>query len=96
MGRLVPDFFLFFKKALYEVKVHGVKVGPEPQDPRPWDPDIGDRDPPQSLKAGPRTPLKFKNGTPSPFLNEFIFFRIFGQFFSYLIFLSFLNKTQQK
>ena len=34
---------------------HGVKVGPGPRDP-----------PPQSLKVGPRTPLKFKNGTPGP------------------------------
>ena len=35
----------------------------------PWDP--------QSLKVGPVTPLKFKSRTPSPFFNEFIFFRIF-------------------
>ena len=33
---------------------HGVKVGP------------GLRDPPQSLKVGPGTPLKFKSGTPGP------------------------------
>ena len=33
---------------------HGVKVGPGP------------RDPPQSLKVGPGTPLKFKSGTPGP------------------------------
>ena len=33
---------------------HGVKVGPRT------------RDPPQSLKAGPGTPLKFKSGTPGP------------------------------
>ena len=33
---------------------HGVKVGP------------GLRDPPQSLKVGPWTPLKFKSGTPRP------------------------------
>ena len=31
---------------------HGVKVGPGP------------RDPPQSLKVGPGTTLKFKSGTP--------------------------------
>ena len=58
---------------------HGVKVGPGP------------RDPPQSLKVGPGTPLKFKSGTPgppskfksgtpSPFFNEFILFRIFNVF----------------
>ena len=35
---------------------HGVKVGPGPRDPR-----IRDRDPPQSLKVGPGTPLKFKS-----------------------------------
>ena len=35
---------------------HGVKVGPGP----------GTRDPPQSLKVGHRTPLKFKSGTPGP------------------------------
>ena len=33
---------------------HGVKVGPGP------------RDPPQSLKVGPGTPLKFKSGTLGP------------------------------
>ena len=38
---------------------HGVKVGPGPQDP-------GTRDPPQSLKVGPGTPLKCKSGTPGP------------------------------
>ena len=36
---------------------HGVKVGPGP------------RDPPQSLKVGPGTPLKFKSGTPDPLQN---------------------------
>ena len=30
-----------------------------PQDPGTWDPG-----PPQSLKVGPGTPLKFKSGTP--------------------------------
>ena len=46
---------------------YGVKVGPEPQD---WGPrDLGTLgpgtwDPPQSLKVGPGTPLKFKIGTP--------------------------------
>ena len=69
---------------------HGVKVGPGPQDP-------GTRDPPQSLKVGPGTPLKFKSGTPgppskfksgtpSPFFNEFIFFRIFNRFLSLCLF----------
>ena len=38
---------------------HGVKVGPGPQDP-------GTRDPPQSLRVGPGTPLKCKSGTPGP------------------------------
>ena len=33
---------------------HGVKVGP------------GSRDPPQNLKVGPGTPLKFKSRTPGP------------------------------
>ena len=65
---------------------------------------LGTWDPPQSLKVGHRTPLKFKrgtpgptskfkNGTPSPFFNEFIFFRIFHRFF---IFVSFLNKIYTK
>ena len=40
---------------------HGVKVGPRPQDPEPRD--TGTRDPPQSLKVGPGTHLKFKSGT---------------------------------
>ena len=64
---------------------HGVKVGPGP------------RDPPQSLKVGPGTPLKFKSGTPgppskfksgtpSPFFNEFILFRIFNRFLSLCLF----------
>ena len=39
--------------------MHGVKVGPEPWDTGSWDP-------PQSLKVGPGTPLKFKSGTPGP------------------------------
>ena len=26
IGRLVPDFFFFFKKALYEVKVSGPQI----------------------------------------------------------------------
>ena len=25
VGRLVPDFFLFFKKALYDIKVSGLQ-----------------------------------------------------------------------
>ena len=37
---------------------HGVKVGPGPQDLGPRDPGHGTWDPPQSLKVGPRTPLK--------------------------------------
>ena len=44
---------------------HGVKVGPEPQEPGPLD--LG---PPQSLKLGSGTPLKFKSGTPGP-LSKF-------------------------
>ena len=43
---------------------HGVKVGPGPRDPGPWDPRT--RDPPQTLKVGPGTPLKFKSGTAGP------------------------------
>ena len=43
----------------HKIPGHGVKVGPGPQDP-------GNRDPPQSLKVGPGTPLKFKSGTPGP------------------------------
>ena len=38
---------------------HGVKVGPGPRD-------LGTRDPPQSLKVGPGTLLKFKSGTLGP------------------------------
>ena len=34
----------------------GLKVGPGPQDPGP----------PQSLRVGSGTPLKFKSGTPGP------------------------------
>ena len=76
---------------------HGVKVGPGPGVPGP-------RDTPQSLKVGPGTPLKFKSETPgrpsrfkrrtpSPFFNEFIFFRIFHRFY---IFVSSLNKIYAK
>ena len=36
-----------------------IKVGPGPRNAGP-----GTRDPPQSLKVGPGTPLKFKSGTP--------------------------------
>ena len=38
-----------------------MKVGPRPQDPGTRDPG-----PPQSLKVGPGTPLKFKSGIPGP------------------------------
>ena len=43
---------------------HGVKVGPGPRDLGKLG--YGTRDPPQSLKLGPGTPLKFKSGTPGP------------------------------
>ena len=43
---------------------HGVKIGPGPRDPGSRD--SGTRDPPQSLKVGTGTPLKFKSGTPGP------------------------------
>ena len=43
-------------------KRHVVKVGQGPRNPGPRD--SGTRDPPQSLKVGPGTPLKFKSGTP--------------------------------
>ena len=77
----------------------------------------GTRDPPQSLKMGLRTPLKFKSGTPgqpskfesgtlgpptkfkigtpSSLFNEFIFFRIFFAFFTYLFLCVFLNKIKK-
>ena len=42
-------------------------MGPGPRDPGP--PDAGTRYPPQSLKMGPGTPLKFKRGTPGPLQN---------------------------
>ena len=38
---------------------HGVKLRSGSWDPGPWDP-------PQSLKVGPLTPLKFKSGIPGP------------------------------
>ena len=46
-------------------------MGPGPRDPGPLDPGTrdrgpGNRDPLQSLKVGPRTPLKFKSETPGP------------------------------
>ena len=43
----------------------------------------------------PGPPSKFKSGTPSPFFNEFIFFRIFFHFFHLFIFVYFLNKMQK-
>ena len=66
---------------------------------RTWDPGPqvpGTWDPPQCLKVGTGTPLKFKSGTPgpptkfksgtpSPLFNEFIFFQnIYSFFFTYL------------
>ena len=62
---------------------HSVKVGAGPRDP-------GTRDPPQSLKVGPGTPLKFKSGTPH-FFNEFIFFRIFLRLFLLIYFCVFFK-----
>ena len=66
-----------------------------PRDSGPWDP--GTREPPQSLKVGPGTPLKFKSetlgppskfksGTPSPFFNKFIFSEYFIVFLSFSLF----------
>ena len=49
----------------YKVR-HGVKVGPGSRDPGAWAPGIRDPEPPQSLKVGPGTPLKFKSETPGP------------------------------
>ena len=43
---------------------HGVKVGRGLHDLGSWD--SGTRDPPQSLKVGPGTSLKFKRGMPGP------------------------------
>ena len=45
---------------------HGVKVGPGPWDPGPRNPGTRDPGPPQNLKVGPGTLLKFKSGTPGP------------------------------
>ena len=77
------------RSCLRKKKRYGVKVGPGPRDPEP--PDPGTWDPPQSLKAGPGTllkfksgtsgpPSKFKSGTPSPFFSEFIFSEYFTVF----------------
>ena len=57
-------FYIFFLQKLTCTKRHGVKVGPRHWDPVPRDP--GTREPPQSLKVGPGTPLKFKSGTQDP------------------------------
>ena len=43
---------------------HGVKVVPGPWDLGPWELGPGTRDPTESLKVGPGTPLKFKSRTP--------------------------------
>ena len=70
-------------------------MGPGPREPGTSGPRA--RDPPQNLKVGPGTPLKFKSGTPgppskfksgilTPFFNEFIFFRIFNRFLSLCLF----------
>ena len=60
----------FGEKKLHHPKVprerHGVKVGAEPRD-------FETRD--------PGSPSMFKSGTPSSFLNEFIFFRTFHVLF---------------
>ena len=51
--------------------------------------------PPSKFKSGtPRHPSKLKSETSLSFFNEFIFLRTFYLFFTYLILLSFLNKTQ--
>ena len=64
----VPCFLLSkninFHKSETEFKRHGVKVGPAPRHPG-----AQDWNPPQSLKVGPGTPLKFKSGTPGPLLK---------------------------
>ena len=53
---------------------------PRPRTSGPWDP-------PWKFKRGtPGLPSKFKSGTPSPFFNEFIFFRIFHRFLSLFLF----------
>ena len=53
--------FNTFSITFSPLKRHGVKVGPGPQDL--GTPDPRTRDPPQSLKVGPGTPLKCKSGT---------------------------------
>ena len=81
---------------------HGVKVGPGPRDPGTRDPGpaskfkSGTPGSPSKFNSGVLgPPTKFKSGTPSPFFNEFIFFRIFLRFFYLFIFVSFLNKIQK-
>ena len=82
----------YLQRALFR---HGVKVRPGPRDPGPWDSGPGA---PSKFKNGtPGTPSKFKSrilgspskfksGTPSPFFNEFSFFRIFNRFLSLCLF----------
>ena len=73
--RIIRKLNYFHQLIKVKKRRHGVKVGPGP------------RDPPQSLKVGPVTPLRyksgtsrppsnFKGGTPSSLFNEFIFFQI--------------------
>ena len=61
---------------------HGVKVEPGPRDPGPHKPGTLDLEPPTKFKSG--TPGLPKSGSPSPFFNELISFRMFGRFFTYL------------
>ena len=59
-NNLEKKILSFIHYPLYEYfTCHGVKVGPGPRD-------LGPRDPPQSLKVGRETPLKFKSGSPEP------------------------------
>ena len=52
--------------------------------------------PPSKFKSATAgLPTKFKSGSPSPFFNQFIFFRIFIRIFYLFIFVSFLNKIQK-
>ena len=55
---MLPERFWVCKEKCH-LRRHGVKVGPEPRDTGP----------PQSLKVGPGTPLKFKSGTPDTLQN---------------------------
>ena len=74
------EVFSIYHGLIYEACCKSGARTPGPATSGPWDPGT-----PSKFKSGTQEPpTKFKSGTPSSCFNQFIFFRIFLCFFTYL------------